>query len=208
MRGGSGIGTGSSKRTGLPCCHERQGGLHLAASPTVGDWAIRPKDPIATKIVAFEGNIRPQGPTPNVVVFNKAKDTLFQQFNLRPARLVETFAKYSSQANGNDQCHTFVVDPSITARVTGAVTRMILIPMESASIFVDGPNFGTAFCRVFDLFNSLKEENRTTLYPILEMIGVACCALNKFAMLPSTLSTQWTCLTYHTWTKRWAAESG
>jgi hypothetical protein len=42
------------------------------------DQEIRPGDPIATKIVAFKGNIRPQRPPPNVVVFNKAKDTLFQ----------------------------------------------------------------------------------------------------------------------------------
>jgi hypothetical protein len=71
-------------------------------------------------------------------------------------------------------------------------------------MFVDGPNFGTAFRRVFDLFDSLKEENRTALYPILEMIRVVCCAANDSAMPPSTLSTQWTCLTYHAWTNRWA----
>jgi hypothetical protein len=46
------------------------------------DQEIRPGDPIATKIVAFEGNIRLHGPTPNVVMFNEAKDTLFQQFIL------------------------------------------------------------------------------------------------------------------------------
>ncbi len=72
------------------------------------DQEIRPRDPIATKIVAFEGNIRLHGPTPNVVVFNKAKDTLFQQFNLPQAHLVKTFAKYSLQANGNNQHNTFV----------------------------------------------------------------------------------------------------
>jgi hypothetical protein len=170
------------------------------------DREIQPEDPIATKIVAFKGNIRPHGPTPSVVMFNKAKDTLFQQFNLPPACLAKTFAKYSSWANGNNQRHTFVVDPLVTARVTGVVTRMIPIPMEWASMFVNGPNFGTAFCRVFDLFNSLEEENWIALYPILEMIGAACCAANNSAMSPCTLSTQWTCLMYHARTKRWAAE--
>jgi hypothetical protein len=100
-----------------------------------------------------------------------------------------------------------MVDLAATARVTGAVTKMIPIPMEWASMFVNGPNFGTAFRRVFDLFNSLKEENPTALYPILEMIGVACCAANDSAMPPSTLSTQWTHLACHVWTKRWAAEA-
>jgi hypothetical protein len=170
------------------------------------DQEIWPGDPIATKTMAFEGDIRPQGPTPNVVVFNEAKDTLFQQFNLPPACLVKTFAKYR-QANRNDQHHTFVVEPSVTARITGVVTRMIPIPMEWVSMFVNGPNFGTAFSRVFDLFDSLEEENWTALYPILEMIGVACCTANNSAMPPSTLSTQWTCLTYHARTKRWAAEA-
>jgi hypothetical protein len=170
------------------------------------DWEIWPGDPIANQIVAFEGDIRPQGPTPNIVVFNEAKDTLFRQFNLPLVCLVETNARYSSRANGNDQSHMFVVDPLVTARVAGAVTRMIPIPMEWAPMFVDGPNFGTAFCRVFGLFNSLDKDDRTGLYPVLEMIGIACCTANDSDMPPSTLSTQWTRLTYHAWTKRWAAE--
>ncbi len=156
--------------------------------------------------MVFKGDIRPQGPTPNIVVFNKAKDTLFQRFNLPRARLVETNARYSSRTNGNDQSHTFVVDPLVTARVTGAVTRMIPIPMEWAPMFVDGPNFGTAFRRVFNLFDSLDEDDQTSLYPIVEMIGMACCAANDSDTPPSTLSTQWTRLTYHARTKRWAAE--
>jgi hypothetical protein len=106
------------------------------------DREIWPGDLIANQIVAFEGDIQPQGPTLNVVVFNKAKDTLFQQFNLPRARLVETNTRYSLRANRNNQSLTFVVDPSVTARVTGAVTRMIPIPMEWAPIIVYGPNFG------------------------------------------------------------------
>jgi hypothetical protein len=161
------------------------------------DREIWPGDPIANQIVAFKGDIRLQGP---------AKDTLFQRFNLPRACLVETNARYSSQANGNNQSHTFVVDPLVTARVTGAVTRMIPIPMEWVPMFVDEPNFGTAFRGVFDLFNSLDKDNRTGLYPILEMVGMACCAANDSDMPPSTLSTQWTHLMYHARTTRWAAE--
>jgi hypothetical protein len=41
------------------------------------DCEIWPGDLIATKIVVFKGDIRPQGPTPNVDIFNEAKDTLF-----------------------------------------------------------------------------------------------------------------------------------
>ena len=52
------------------------------------DQEIWPGDPIANRIVAFEGDIHPQGFTPNVVVFNEAKDTLFQRFNLPSAQLV------------------------------------------------------------------------------------------------------------------------
>jgi hypothetical protein len=147
------------------------------------------------------------GTTPNVAVFNEAKDTLFQRFNLPRAPVAETNARYSSQANGNNQSHTFVVDPLVTARVTGAVTRMIPIPMEWVPMFVDGPNFGTAFCWVFDLFDSLNEDDQTGLYPILEVIGMVCCTANDSDMPPSTLSTQWTRLMYHAWTKRWAAEA-
>ena len=74
-------------------------------------------------------------------------------------------------------------------------------------MFINGPNFGTAFRRVFDLFDSLDEDDRSDLYPILDMIGMACCTANDSNMPPSTLSTQWTRLTYHAHTKRWATEA-
>ena len=60
-------------------------------------------------MVAFEGDIRPQGPTPNVVVFDEAKDTMFRRLFLPPVRLPETLRQYSARANGNDQNNTFVV---------------------------------------------------------------------------------------------------
>jgi hypothetical protein len=171
------------------------------------DQEIRPGDPIANKIVAFEGDIRPQGPTPNVVVFDEAEDTLFQRFDLPPARLKETHDWYRSTANGNDQNNTFMVDPSISVKVVGAVTRLIPIPLEWASMFLDGPNFGTTVRRMFDLFDSLVEDQRSNLYPIFEMICMACCATDNSDMPASTLSTQWTRLTYHARTRRWAAEA-
>jgi hypothetical protein len=171
------------------------------------DREIRPGDPIIDHIVAFEGDIRPQGPTPNVVVFTEAEDTLFKRFHLPTARLAETHARYRSRADGNDQLPTFVVDPSITTRVTGAVTRLIPIPLEWAPMFLDGPTFGMAFRRMFDLLDSLDEVDRNELLPILEMMGMACCAADESDMAPSTLSSQWTRLTYHTRTKEWAAEA-
>jgi len=143
------------------------------------DQEICPGDPIIDHIVAFEGDIRPQGPTPNVVVFTEAEDTLFKRFHLPTARLAETHAQYRSRADGNDQLPTFVVDPSITTRVTGAVTRLIPISLEWAPMFLDGPTFGMAFRRMFDLLDSLDEEDRNELLPILEMMGMACCAADE-----------------------------
>jgi hypothetical protein len=93
---------------------------------------IRPRDPIIDRVVAFEGDIRPQGPTPNVVVFDEAKETMFRRLFLPPVRLPETLCRYSARANGNDQNNTFVVDPAVTERVTGPVTQVIPIPMEWA----------------------------------------------------------------------------
>jgi len=171
------------------------------------DQEIWPTDPIANKIVAFAGDIRAQGPTPNVIVFDEEEDTLFQRFDLPAARLVETLDWYRSTANGNDQNNTFVVDPSIPIKVGGAVTRLIPIPLGWASMFLDGPNFGTTVRRMFDLFDSLEEEERPDLLPIFEMVCMACCAANNSDMPASTLSTQWTRLTFHARTKRWAAEA-
>ncbi len=74
-------------------------------------------------------------------------------------------------------------------------------------MFLDGPNFGTAFRRIFDLYDSLDEDDRSDLYPIMEMIGMACCAADTSDMAPSSLSTQWTRLTYHARMKRWATDA-
>ena len=66
-------------------------------------------------------------------------------------------------------------------------------------MLINGPNFGTAFRRVFDLFHSLDEDDRSDLYPILDMIGMACCTADDSDMPHNTLSTQ------HT--KRWVTEA-
>jgi hypothetical protein len=166
---------------------------------------IRPGDPIINRVVAFEGDIWPQGPTPNVVVFDEVKDIMFRRLFLPPVRLPETLHQYSVRVNGNNQNNTFVVDPAVTERVTGPVTQVIPIPMEWTPMFVDGPNFGTAIRRVFDLFDSLDENDRVDLYPIAEMMGMACCAADNGVGAVSTLSTRWTRLMYHARTKKWAS---
>jgi hypothetical protein len=56
-------------------------------------------------------------------------------------------------------------------------------------MFIDGPNFGTTVRRMFDLFDSLVEEERSDLYPIFEMVCMACCAADDSDMPASTLST-------------------
>jgi hypothetical protein len=108
-------------------------------------------------------------------------------------------------ANGNNQNNTFVVNPSVMERVTGPVTRVISIPMEWARMFVDGPNFGTTIHQVFNLFESLNKDDRVILYPIAEIMGMACCASDNRVGAASTLPTKWTRLMYHARTKRWAA---
>ena len=140
-------------------------------------------------------------------MFTEAEDTLFKRFHLPTARLAETHARYRSRADGNDQFSTFVVDLLITTQVTGAVTRLIPIPLEWAPMFLDGPAFGMVFRRMFDLLDSLDEEDQNELLPILEMMGMACCTADESDMAPSTLSSQWTHLTHHTRTKEWAAEA-
>ena len=80
---------------------------------------IRPGDPIIKRVVAFEGDIRPQGPTPNVVVFDEVKNTMFWHLFLPQVRLQETLHRYSSGANGNDQNNMVMVNPAVTERVGG-----------------------------------------------------------------------------------------
>ena len=126
---------------------------------------IQPGDPIINRVVAFEGDIWPQGPTPNVVVFDKAKDTMFRRLFLPPVRLPETLRQYSARANGNNQNNTFVVDLAVTERVTGPVTQVIPIPIEWAPMFVDGPILGQPSAGYLTCLNPLTRTTASTFIP-------------------------------------------
>jgi hypothetical protein len=123
------------------------------------DHKIRPKDLISSKIVAFGGNIRPGNATPNIFVFDKDKNNLFMWVHLPPAPLLQTIKNYKPSLC-NDQKYACAWGASNKKTDAFVSTWMIPIHMEWAPMFVDGPNFGTAFQCLVDLFNSI-EKNQT-----------------------------------------------
>jgi hypothetical protein len=125
------------------------------------DFDIWPGYPIGSKVVAFGGDIRPSNSTPNIFDFNKDERNLIMWVYLPLAPPLQTIKKYKPSLC-NDQKYAFVWGATDNKTDTVASTRMIPIPMKWVLMFIDGSNFGTAFWRLVDLFDSLKKMNETT----------------------------------------------
>jgi hypothetical protein len=95
------------------------------------------------------------------LVFDKEEVNLFVRVHLPPAPLLQTIKKYKSSC-GNDQNYAFDWGASNNKMDTVTSTWMIPIPMEWAPMFVDGPNFGTVFRWLVDLFDSIEKLVKTT----------------------------------------------
>jgi hypothetical protein len=104
---------------------------------------LRPGNPIRARVVAFGGEVRTNGGTPDVFVFEEDKGALFKRLYLPRVLVTETIAAYEQHSNGN-YAHRFVLDPTIEDCNVKPTTRMMPIPLEWAPMFVDNPDFGTA----------------------------------------------------------------
>ncbi len=74
-------------------------------------------------------------------------------------------------------------------------------------MFVDCPNFGTAFRQLVDLFDSIEKFEWDHLMPLLEMVALAGCGMDTLSMAINKLSTQWMKLKNHMTTRKWAEEA-
>jgi hypothetical protein len=154
-------------------------------------------------VVVFGGEVRTNGSTPDVFVFEEDEGALFKR--LYPPRILvtETVKAYTQDSNG-DYAHTFVLDPTVEYRNTKPTTWMTSILLEWGSMFVDNPNFGMAIRRMRDLFMSIMEGKRYRLVKIFWMMTRACCATKVLDGAVSTLAVDWQRLIYHAKTQAWA----
>jgi hypothetical protein len=107
------------------------------------DQELRPGNPIRARMVAFGGEVRTNGGTPDVCVFKEDKGALFKRLYLPRVLETETVKAYE-QDSDRDYAHTFVLDPTVEDCNTKLTTRMMPISPEWAPMFVDNPDFGTA----------------------------------------------------------------
>jgi hypothetical protein len=164
-------------------------------------------NPIVNKIMAFGDNIRKDATTPNVWVFKGEEHELFFRLHLPDVNLKETQLFYSDETKGNNSSSLLAMDPATKELGRGPVTRIIPIPMEWASLFVDNPSYGSVIRQMFDLFDSLTKDEQVNRMPILEMMATACCGADNSGEAKSTLSSKWAQLRFHVGTKRWAVEA-
>jgi hypothetical protein len=137
----------------------------------------------------FGGDICPSNATSNIFVFDEDNNNLFMRVHLPPAPLLQTIKKYKPSLC-NDQKYAFVQGVFNEKMDVVASTRMFPIPMEWTLMFVDGPNFGTAFQRLVDLFDSIEKIEWDHLMPLLEMVALACCGTDTLPNAIITLSTR------------------
>ncbi len=171
------------------------------------NWELCPGNPIVNKIVAFGDNIQKDATTPNVWVFEGEEHELFFRLHLPDVNLKNMQLFYSNKTKGNNSISLFAMDPATKELGRGPVTRIIPIPMEWASLFVDNPSYGSEIPRMFDLFDSLTKDEQVNRMPILEMMATACCGADNSGKVKSTLLSKWAQLRFHAGTKCWAAEA-
>jgi hypothetical protein len=154
------------------------------------DQELRPGNPIRARVVAFGGEVRTNGSTPDVFVFKEDKEALFKRLYLPRVLVMETVKAYEQDSDG-DYAHTFVLDPTVEDRNAKPTTRMMPIPLEWAPMFVDNPDFGMAIQRMRDLFMSITDDKRYCLVNIFGMMTRACCAGKASNGVGSTLDVDW-----------------
>jgi hypothetical protein len=165
------------------------------------DQELRPGNPIRAQVVAFGGEVRTNGGTPDVFVFEEDKGALFKSLYLPRVLVMKTVMAYEQDSDG-DYAHMFVLDSTVEDRNAKPTTRMMPIPLEWAPMFVDNPDFKTAIRRMRDLFMSITDDKRYRLVDIFGMMTRASCAAKASDRAGSTLAINWPRLIYHAKTQR------
>ncbi len=76
------------------------------------DQDLRPGNPIRARVVAFGGEVRTNGGTPDVFVFKEDMGALFKRLYLPRVLVTETVMAYEQDSDG-DYTHTFILDPTV-----------------------------------------------------------------------------------------------
>ncbi len=84
------------------------------------DQELRPGNPIRARVVAFGGEVRTNGGTPDVFVFEEDKGALFKRLYLPRVLVTKTVTAYEQDSN-RDYAHMFVLDPTVEDRPSARV---------------------------------------------------------------------------------------
>ena len=107
-------------------------------------------------------------------VFKGEERRLLDRLYLPRVSVMETFKAYEVDCDG-DYSHTFVLDPTVEDRKARPTTRMMLMPLKWAPMFVDNPDFDTAIRCMKDIFMSVTEDERYHLVDVLGMMTMLFC---------------------------------
>jgi hypothetical protein len=168
-------------------------------------WAEAPGGPRNQRgrIVAFEGEVRMGTGIPNLWRFKEPDDQLFRLLILPQLLLSDTARYYKDEVNA-EYYRTTVTPDAGGPGWAPACGRLIPIPVEWASMFLDYPDLGTAFRRLVDLVNLVNEAERDKYTYLARSVAYACLSASKEEHPLSTMSVQWKRMVMSRVTKMWA----
>ena len=154
-------------------------------------------------LVAFEGNVRSGQGVPNLWRFDEPDEQLFRLVMLPPVALREVATFYASDDNDDYYRNTIVPDEG-GAGWAPRCGRLIPIPVEWASLFLDYPDLGTTFRRIVDLIQSVDEAERVKFQYLAQSVAYACSSASEETRPVSTMASKWKRLILSKQTNDWA----
>ncbi len=154
-------------------------------------------------MVAFEGNVRSGRGVPNLWRFDEPDKQLFWLVTLLPVALREVAKFYASDDNDDYYRNTIVPDKG-GAGWAPLCGRLIPIPVEWASLFLDYPDMGTTFRRIVDLIRLVDKTERVKFQYLAQSVVYACSSASEEVRLVSTMASQWKRLILSKQTNEWA----
>jgi hypothetical protein len=154
-------------------------------------------------VVAFEGNVQSGRGVPNLWRFDEPDEQLFWLVMLPPVALRKV-AKFYASDNNNDYYRNTIVPDKGRAGWAPLCGRLIPIPVEWASLFLDYPDMGTTFRWIVDLIHSVNKTKRVKFQYLAQSVVYACSLASEEVRPVSTMASQWKRLILLKQTNEWA----
>jgi hypothetical protein len=140
-------------------------------------------------VVAFEGNVRSGRGVPNLWRYDEPDEQLFRLVTLPPVALRKVAKFYASDDNTDYYRNTIVPDKG-GAGWAPLCGRLIPIPVEWASLFLDYPDMGTMFRRIVDLIRLADKTEQVKFQYLAQSVAYACSSASEEVRPVSTMASQ------------------